>query len=52
MHVTKANLEADTGVLIGMDLITLGDFAVTNKNGQTCFSFRYPSSEWIDFSES
>jgi len=36
-------------VLIGMDIITQGDFAVTNKGGKTMFSFRYPSKEHIDF---
>ena len=36
-------------VLIGMDIINLGDFAVTNKNGRTAFSFRTPSIEYIDF---
>jgi hypothetical protein len=51
VHVTKANLGPNTGVLIGMDVITLGDFAVTNKDGQTCFSFRYPAAEWLEFRE-
>jgi hypothetical protein len=36
-------------VLIGMDIIGIGDFAVTNKNGETAFSFRFPSVEFIDF---
>jgi hypothetical protein len=36
-------------ILIGMDVITLGDFAVTNLDGKTTFSFRIPSSETIDF---
>ena len=31
-----------TDFLIGMDIITLGDFSVTNLNGKTTFSFRYP----------
>lgn len=29
--------------LIGMDVIMLGDFAVTNFGGKTCVSFRIPS---------
>ncbi|MCM1532279.1 MAG: hypothetical protein NC048_08080 [Bacteroides sp.] len=37
-------------VLIGMDIITLGDFAITNKNGKTVFSFQTPSSNEYDFS--
>jgi len=36
-------------VLIGMDIITRGDFAITHQNGKTCFSFRCPSCETIDF---
>ena len=40
---------ADSDVLIGMDVITLGDFAITNFNGKTCMSFRVPSCEKIDF---
>ena len=36
-------------VLIGMDIIGAGDFAVTNQNGITKFSYRYPSSADIDF---
>lgn len=36
-------------VLIGMDIITRGDFAVTNRGGRTKFSFRIPSQAEIDF---
>jgi uncharacterized protein YchJ len=36
-------------MLIGMDVISLGDFAVTNFNGKTMFSFRIPSMAEIDF---
>ena len=39
----------DTDVLIGMDIINRGDFAVSNKNGETCFSFRIPSAEKFNF---
>ncbi len=39
----------DFDVLIGMDVITLGDLAVTNANGQTVFTFRVPSLGGIDF---
>ena len=31
------------GVLIGMDIISLGDFAISNYKGQTHFTFRVPS---------
>lgn len=37
------------GMLVGMDIIGKGDFAVTNRNGQTVFTYRYPSMEVIDF---
>lgn len=38
-------------VLIGMDIITTGDFAVTHKDGKTTFSFRCPCAGHIDFVE-
>ena len=38
-------------VLIGMDIITLGDFAVTHRDRKTKFSFRFPSQADIDFVE-
>jgi len=36
-------------MLIGMDVISMGDFAVSNYNGRTMFSFRMPSMAEIDF---
>ncbi len=36
-------------VLIGMDVISLGDFAVTNHNKKTTWTFRLPSVNEIDF---
>jgi hypothetical protein len=36
-------------LLIGMDIILLGDFAVSNYNGQTMFSFRFPSIKHTDY---
>ncbi len=38
-------------ILIGMDVISKGDFAISTYNGVTCFSFRYPSKGLIDFTE-
>lgn len=38
-------------ILIGMDIITLGDFAVTTYEGSTRFTFRHPSQGHIDFVE-
>ena len=42
---------SDADVLIGMDIISQGDFAVTNFNQRTVFSFRVPSLETIDFAQ-
>lgn len=42
-------LAAGCDALIGMDVITLGDFAITNHNGSTCMSFRVPSGHEIDY---
>ena len=40
-------------VLIGMDIINLGDFAVTaNKEGKTIMSFRVPRIKTLDFVKS
>ena len=39
----------DTDVLIGMNIINKGDFALSNKDGVTTFSFRVPSVENFDF---
>ncbi len=36
-------------VLIGMDIITQGDVAITNLGGNTVFSFRIPSQKQVDF---
>lgn len=36
-------------VLIGMDIITLGDFGVSNFENKTQFSFRIPSKEHVDY---
>ncbi len=36
-------------VLVGMDVIGLGDFTVTNVEGRTCMSFRMPSCEMVDY---
>ncbi|MCF0178968.1 MAG: retroviral-like aspartic protease [Bacteroidales bacterium] len=50
---TVLNLEVlltnskDYDVVIGMDVITMGDFVLTNANGKSVFSFRYPAKEKI-----
>ena len=48
LEVIAADL-GDAEVLIGMDVITRGDLAVTNADGFTQFSFRTPSQGHIDF---
>ncbi len=48
--VTEAEkLAGGVDVLIGMDIITLGDFVITNHEGKTTMSFRVPSCESIDY---
>ena len=39
----------DVDMLIGMDIISQGDFSITNVGGRTTFSFRIPSMERIDY---
>lgn len=39
----------DYDLIIGMDIITLGDFVVSNKDGKTWFSFQHPAKEHIEF---
>jgi predicted aspartyl protease len=54
-HTVIPKIQVSEGIpnncdmLIGMDVINLGDFAVTNHNGHTTFSFRMPSMAEIDF---
>ncbi len=47
--VTLGDLGGEFDLLIGMDIINRGDFAVSNFEGKTAFTFRHPSSEFIDF---
>lgn len=51
VFVTAGNLDDNTDFLIGMDIITLGDFSITNVDNKTTFSFRYPSCETINYVE-
>jgi len=48
IQVTRGTM-LGVDVLIGMDIITKGDFAITNKDGKTTFSFRIPSEKTIDY---
>jgi hypothetical protein len=51
VKVIEAVLSGNTEMLIGMDIISLGDFSFTNYNGEACFSFRIPSVKQIDYVE-
>ena len=43
------DIKDNFGAIIGMDIITQGDFAITNVNGETCMTFRVPSIATIDY---
>lgn len=50
VRVTECSEQAGNfGVIIGMDIISTGDFAISNANGKTTVSFRWPSMERIDY---
>ena len=38
-------------VLIGMDIISKGDFAISNYDEKTQFSFRLPSQKDVDYKQ-
>jgi hypothetical protein len=48
LRVTEGIL-GDFDVLIGMDVISKGDFVINNSNNQTIFSFQIPATHQIDF---
>jgi len=48
VEVTKGKI-LGSQMLIGMDIITAGDFSITNMGGRTVFSFRIPSVRTVDF---
>ncbi len=49
LKVAEAPLPGDGDVLVGMDIIGMGDFAVSSYQRKTSFSFRVPSVERVDF---
>lgn len=51
VRVTEGTLSGGADVLIGMDIIGMGDFSVTCADGRTCMSFRMPSIKRIDYVE-
>lgn len=52
LQVTEGALLDGFECLLGMDVISLGDFSVTNANNETVVSFRMPSMQHIDYVES
>ena len=42
VRVSEGKLLDNVDVLIGMDIIQLGDFAISNTNGKTIFSYCLP----------
>ena len=48
-RVAQARLGDEVDILVGMDIIALGDFAVCSGQGRTSFSFRIPAGGRIDF---
>jgi hypothetical protein len=44
-------LTGNADILIGMDIITIGDFSLTNVDKKTVFTFRFPSIKTIDYVE-
>ena len=51
LTVSDGTLPAGEECLIGMDILSLGDLAVSNFEGKTCISFRIPSLQNIAFTE-
>ena len=49
LSVTKGILGTHFDVLIGMDVISRGDFAISNYQGKTAFTFRIPSLMKTDY---
>lgn len=50
VKVTECSEKAGNfGVIIGMDIIALGDFAFTNVGRKSMVSFRIPATSYIDY---
>lgn len=45
----ELSADCDTGMLVGMNIIGMGDFSISNFNGETTMTFRVPSLERIDY---
>ena len=51
MPVVRGYIPEEFGMLIGLDIMVMGDFAFTNYQGKSMFSFRMPSIGHIDFTD-
>ncbi len=49
VRVVEAVLVGNLEMLVGMDIISLGDFSFTNFGGKSTFSFRIPSIKQVDY---
>jgi predicted aspartyl protease len=49
LEVTEGNLSGKYRALIGMDILSGGDLALTSHDGKLKLSFAYPSTKDIDF---
>ena len=49
LKVAEARLTGNADILVGMDIIGMGDLAVSSYQGKTSFSFRIPSVGRVDF---
>lgn len=45
----ELSADGSQGFLIGMDIINLGDFSITNRNNQTVLTFQIPSTHEHDY---
>jgi predicted aspartyl protease len=51
LTVSEGTLPAGQECLIGMDILSLGDLAITHFENKTCLSFRIPSLQSIELKE-
>lgn len=49
VQATEFTAVEGADLLIGMDIMSLGDLAISNYEGKTCFSFRIPSMAQTDY---
>jgi predicted aspartyl protease len=51
IHAVEVEMIYGGDLLLGMEIINLGDFAVTNRDNKTLLSFQIPSKEYLDFNK-